>query len=61
MNPWQLLGNLAAWSLIGLLALLMGMIVISVILSLFKTARTKRMIQASRDRRATVFSGKRDS
>ena len=57
-SPWQLLGNLAAWSLIGLLVLLMGMIIVSVILSLYRTLRTKRMMQASRDRRTTVFSGK---
>lgn len=58
-SPWQLLGNLAAWSLIGLLVLLMGLIALAVILSIYRTLRTKRMMQASRDRRITVFGGKR--
>ena len=58
-SPWQLLGNLAAWFLIGLLVLLMGTIIVSVIVSLYRTLRTKRMMQASRDRRTTVYSGKR--
>lgn len=60
MDPWQLLGNLTAWALIGLLALFVGMIVISVVLSLSTKARTKRRL-AEWEHQTTVFKGKRDS
>ncbi|TFD58027.1 hypothetical protein E3T43_07200 [Cryobacterium sp. Hh7] len=61
MNPWQILGNLAAWSLIVILVLVVAMIAVAVIVSIDRTLRPKRMMQASRDRRTTVFSGKRPS
>jgi len=41
-SPWQLLGNLAAWSLIVILALLMALIAASIIVSIYRTIRTKR-------------------
>ena len=52
-SPWQLLGNLAAWSLIGLLVLLMGIIVVSVIGTAWKALRRK-------PGNHPVSSGKRD-
>ena len=58
-SPWQLLGNLTAWSLIVILVLLMALIAVSIIVSTYRTIRTKRMMQASRDRRTTVFASKR--
>ena len=58
ISPWTILGNLAAWSLIVVLVLLVAMIAVAVIVSIYRTLRTKRMMQASRDRRTTVFSGK---
>lgn len=61
MSPWQILGNLAAWSLIVVLVLLMAMITVAVIVSIYRTLRTKRMMQASRNRRTTVYAGKRES
>ena len=59
MNPWHLLGNLAAWSLIGVLVLFMALILYAIIAGTYRTLRTKRMMQTSRDRRTTVFAGKR--
>ena len=59
MNPWHILGNLAAWSMIVVLVLLIGMTVVSVIVGIYRTLRTKRMMQNSRDRRTKVFGGKR--
>ena len=56
MNPWTILGNLAAWSLIVVLVLFMALIVWGVIVSLFKKANGKH---PSKDRRITVFAGKR--
>ena len=55
MSPWQLLGNLAAWSLIGLLVLLMGIIVVSVIVTAWKALARKQ-----KPSNHPVFSGKRD-
>ena len=54
-SPWQLLSNLAAWSLIGLLVLLMGIIVVSVIATAWNALRRKQ-----RPGNHPVFSGKRD-
>ena len=59
MNPWSLLGNLAAWSLIVVLVLVMALIAYGIIVGTYRTLRTKRMMQTSRDRRITVFAGKR--
>lgn len=52
-SPWQLLGNLAAWSLMCLLALLLGMIVVSIIVTAWNAL-------ARKPSNHPVFSGKRD-
>ena len=52
-SPWQLLGNLAAWFLIGLLVLLMGTIIMSIIV-------TASLARKQKPSNHPVFSGKRD-
>ena len=53
MNPWIILLDVLGWGMLALVAF----IVIGVPVTMYRTARTKRMIKA--DRRTTVFAGKR--